>query len=346
MGPQLKTLIRTPLTAQHETLGARMIEFAGFLMPLQYTSVVAEHTHTRSAVSLFDVSHMGEIEIKGNHAFPFLQKMVTVDLLRLKPSTCMYGLLCYEHGGTVDDCFIYCFNANRFWLVVNAANIAKDVAWLRDHASKFGVAIRDLSQEKAKLDLQGPYMEKIASRFCSFPISLMGRFDMVDGRFATFPAVISRSGYTGEDGIEIYFDAVYANLIWNEILECDPRVKPAGLGARDTLRIEACYSLYGHELSEHISPVEAGIPWAVHERKADDFIGKAILTAQKINGTAKTLHAFTMSGRAVPREGYEIFSHGKKVGYVSSGTYSPTLGKAIGLGFTDNTQLTPGDDIE
>jgi aminomethyltransferase len=340
-----KSLKKTPLTSIHEKLGAHMVDFAGWYMPVRYTTVIEEHNTVRNSAALFDVSHMGEIEIRGAHAFPFLQKLLSTDLLRLHPNQCMYALLCFDHGGTVDDCFVYCFNSSRYWLVVNAANILKDIVWLRDHASKYSVTIRDLSAETAKIDIQGPLAAEIATKFSPFPLSLLERFDAVEMRFKQIPAVISRSGYTGEDGFEIYFENTFAGSIWNALLESDPRCKPAGLGARDTLRIEACYSLYGHELSEHISPVEAGIEWVVHDKK-EDFIGKKVLLAQKEQGTKKHLHAFIMEDRAVPRSDYEIIVGGEKSGYVSSGTYSPTLGKSIGMGFIENRKVKSGDTIE
>lgn len=345
MVPVSKILKKTPLADIHEKLDAQMVDFAGWYMPLRYRTLIEEHKTTRSAASLFDISHMGEIEIRGGHAFAYLQQLLTIDLLKLSPNRCMYSLLCYEHGGTVDDCFVYCYNSNRFWLVVNAANIVKDVTWLRDHAAKYSVTVRDLSPEKAKLDIQGPLSGEIAARLSPFPLTLLERFEFIETRLDGIPVMLSRTGYTGEDGFEIYFDCDNAEKVWNALLDADSRLKPAGLGARDTLRIEACYSLYGNELGEHISPIEAGIPWVVHDKK-DDFIGKNILLSQKKQGTKRRLHAFRMEGRAVPRSGYEIHVEGKKAGFVSSGTFSPTFNQPLGLGFIEHQALMPGDEIE
>jgi aminomethyltransferase len=346
MIPDKKTLKKTPLASVHERLGACMTEFADWSLPLYYTSILDEHQATRAYGALFDVSHMGEIEIRGTHALPFLQKLLTIDLENLHPNRCHYALLCYEHGGTVDDCFVYCFSPVRYWLVVNAATVGKDIAWLRDHASRYSVTIRDISAETAKIDLQGPAAVDIASRHSMFPFRLLDRFDCVEARLCEIPAVISRSGYTGEDGLEIYIESAAAPRIWDALLAGDNRLKPAGLGARDSLRIEACYSLYGHELSEHISPIEAGVAWAVHHKKRADFIGKNLLLRQKETGTVKNICAFRMRDRAVPHAGYEIYDRGDRVGWVSSGAYSPRLEKAIGLGFIENRKLTPGDEIE
>jgi aminomethyltransferase len=323
-----------------------MTEFAEWSLPLYYTSILEEHKAARTHAALFDVSHMGEIEIRGSHALPFLQKLLTIDLQAVPPNRCHYALMCYEHGGTVDDCFVYCFSGVRYWLVVNAANVAKDTGWLRDHASRYSVAIRDMSNETAKIDIQGPAAVAIASRRSVFPFALLDRFGAVEVRLCEVPAVVSRSGYTGEDGLEIYFESSFATKVWDRLLEGEGGPRPAGLGARDSLRVEACYSLYGHELSEHISPVEAGIGWAVHHKKKEDFIGKKLLLKQKETGTVKNLYAFVMRDRLVPRNGYEIHDRGDRVGWVSSGAFSPCLEKAIGLGFIENRKLAPGDEIE
>ncbi len=346
MKPQINTLKKSPLARVHEREGAQMTEFADWLLPLQFSSVLDEHRATREAATLFDISHMGEIEIRGAHALPFLQHLLTSDLEPLTPNRTRYAALCYEHGGTIDDCFVYCFNRNRYWLVVNAANIVKDVTWLRDHASRYSVTIRDLSAETAKIDIQGPLAVDIASRIGAFPFAMLARFDIVEVRMAEVPVVVSRSGYTGEDGLEIYMETAYAERIWNALRECDRRLIPAGLGARDSLRVEACYSLYGHELSEHISPVEAGIAWVVNHRKQEDFVGKNILLQQKKDGTARSLYVFVMDGRAMPRSGYEIRVGGEQAGWVSSGSFSPHLGASVGMGFIENRKLAPGDRID
>lgn len=321
-----------------------MVDFSGWYMPVQYTSVIDEHVHTRQKAGLFDISHMGEIEITGHQSFQFLQYMLTVDLHRLSPDRCMYSLLCNPGGGTIDDCFLYCFSSHKYWLVVNAANIDKDVIWLRKHAAMFQVSIRNISVETAKIDIQGPLSEKVLSSMMTFPVSIVERFNVVEARVANIPAIISRTGYTGEDGFEIYFSANHAEKLWLAFLEFKDIVKPVGLGARDTLRLEACYSLYGHELSEEISPIEAGLAWAVHGKEAD-FQGKAALLKQKKQPPVKKLYAFEMLEKAVPRTGYDIFIDTKKAGTVTSGTFAPTLNRMIGLGYIEAPGLKPGDKI-
>lgn len=338
-------LQHTPLAACHEKLKAQMVDFAGWYLPLNYTSVIQEHMHTRQKASLFDTSHMGEIEIRGPHAFAFLQNLLTFDLQKLPPLHCHYTLLCNEAGGTIDDCFVYCFNTNRYWLVVNASNTAKDLGWLRQHASLYSVVIQDLSAQKAKLDIQGPLAEEILQRLTTFPLKLLKRFDFVETRLLTYLVVISRSGYTAEDGFEIYLDAQNAASIWNCLLTSDSRLKPAGLAARDSLRLEACYSLYGHELAEDITPLEAGLSWVV-DLKEKDYIGKKALQAQKANGPKRRLIAFKLKNRSLPRQGMPIFYNDQRCGLVTSGGFSPILNCPIGLGLCEGVILEPGYVIQ
>jgi glycine cleavage system T protein len=326
---ELKT---THLSTEHQKLSAVMIDFAGWQLPVYYTSIIREHEHTRRDASIFDISHMGEILVTGDNAARFLQYIMTNNLARLKPNTCFYSAMCYEHGGTVDDCFVYMFTPDHYWIVVNAANILKDLAWLEEHAKQFNVSVSDLSPSISKIDLQGPLAEFILQQLTRKNLSPVKRFSVFKSAVADSPCTISRSGYTGEDGFEIYCENKDVVRIWDALLQSDKRVQPAGLGARDTLRIEACYSLYGHELDEDISPVEAGIGWVVRE-KSSEYIGKNILIRQKKQGTDRKLMAFTMSDRGIARSGYEIYSGDTHVGTVSSGCYSPTLSTSIGLGF-------------
>ncbi|RPJ09620.1 MAG: glycine cleavage system aminomethyltransferase GcvT [Spirochaetaceae bacterium] len=338
------TLKKTPLSAMHEKSNARMVDFSGWYMPVQYTTVIEEHLHTRSKAGLFDISHMGEIEIRGAQAQQFLQALLTVDLGSLSPDRCMYALICLHDGGTVDDSFVYCFSSTKYWLVVNAANTEKDIAWLREHASHFNVSIRDISDETAKLDLQGPLSENVLASLSAFPMMMLERFDIVNIRIANIPVMISRTGYTGEDGFEIYFSANQAESLWTALIEKKDAVKAIGLGARDTLRIEACYSLYGHELSEEISPIEAGLGWAVHD-KQEDYPGKDMLLTQKKKGTARKLVYFIMDEKAVPRAGYEIYFKDACIGHVTSGTYAPTLEKMIGMGLVSTPVPAAGEAL-
>jgi len=326
---KLKT---TQLALEHEKLSAVMTDFAGWQLPVYYTSIIREHQHTRSAASIFDISHMGEIMVTGSEAEVFLQYIMTNDIVRLKPGTCFYSVMCYEQGGTVDDCFVYMFSPEHYWIVVNAANIQKDLAWLNEHTKQFDVTICDLSSRLSKIDLQGPLSEKILQKLTQYALADVKRFAIFKAEVADTPCTISRSGYTGEDGFEIYCENKDAVRIWNSLLQCDKRVQPAGLGARDTLRIESCYSLYGHELNNDISPVEAGIGWVVRE-KPNNFLGKNTLLIQKKQGTARSLIAFKMIDKAIPRSGYDIYIQDKLNGLVSSGGYSPTFTTSVGLGF-------------
>jgi glycine dehydrogenase subunit 1 len=329
---ELKT---THLAAEHQKLSAVMTEFAGWQLPVYYTSIIREHEHTRNAVSIFDISHMGEILVTGNEAGNFLQYIMTNDLKRLKPHTCFYSVMCYEHGGTVDDCFVYMFTPEHYWIVANAANIQKDLAWLNKHAKQFDVTISDLSPHLSKVDLQGPLAEHILQKLTQENLSLVERFSVCKTEVADSPCTVSRSGYTGEDGFEIYCENKNVVRIWNSLLQSDKRVQPAGLGTRDTLRIESCYSLYGHELNEDISPVEAGIGWVVRE-KSTAYLGKNILVQQKKQGTDRTLTAFIMSEKGIARSGYALYIQDKHIGVVSSGCYSPTFTTSIGLGFVSS----------
>ncbi len=337
-------LLKTVLFAEHEKLGAVMTVFAGWSLPVYYTNIIAEHLHTRKAAGIFDISHMSEIQVDGGGARDFLQSVMTNDLDRLRAGACFYSIMCNERGGTVDDCFIYMFSPERFWVIVNAANSKKDLDWLKAHAAGFGVEINDLSSELAKIDLQGPFSGPILQTLTPHPLDREKRFNLFEARIADLPCTLSRSGYTGEDGFEIYTENKNAVSLWNALLDSDPRVKPVGLGARDTLRIEACYSLYGHELTEDISPVEAGIGWVVREKQAP-FPGKAELLRQKQQGAARTLIAFKMQDKAIPRSGYGIFAGDRLRGTVSSGCYAPAFGVPLGLGFVSPEFAAPDTPI-
>jgi aminomethyltransferase len=321
-----------------------MTGFAGWSLPVYYTSIIAEHLHTRAAAGIFDISHMGELQVSGKGAHAFLQSVMSNDLDRLQAGRCFYSAMCNERGGTVDDCFIYEFTPENFWVIVNAANIRKDFDWLESHTAGFEVEVDDLSAGLAKIDLQGPLSGTILQNLTPHPLARVKRFDVFKALITDLPCTISRSGYTGEDGFEIYTENNNAAPLWNALLESDRRVKPVGLGARDTLRIEACYSLYGHELTEDISPVEAGIGWVVREKKAS-FPGKAELLRQKKQGTARTLVAFKMLDRAIPRPDYEIYASERPCGTVSSGCYAPGFKIPLGMGFVPAGSAAPDTTI-
>ncbi len=345
----MSDLKRTPLFPVYKDYGAKTIDFGGWELPLQFSGIKKEHEAVRTKAGLFDVSHMGEIEVRGKDSFLFLQKMLTNDLSRLKPGGIQYTAMCYEDGGTVDDLLVYQKAENHYLLVVNAANAEKDYEWLKKHVAG-EVEIRDISDETALLALQGPLAEKVLQKLVeSFDLKEIKPFKFVEGiKVAGKNTLISRTGYTGEDGFEIYCapgDAVY---LWEKILEAgqEEEVVPCGLGARDTLRFEAALPLYGQELSPEISPLEAGIGFAVKLNKHVDFIGKKALLKQKEEGVKRKLVGIEMIGRGIPRTGYPVYKDEKKIGEVTTGTQSPTLKKNIGLALVDAGFAVPDTEVD
>lgn len=308
-----------------------MVEFGGWYMPVQYTNVIDEHNTTRKCAGLFDISHMGEFRVTGKNAKKFLQYVMINDLDKIENNKTQYNMMCYETGGIVDDLLIYRANENEYMIVVNASNIKKDFEWLKEHKIP-GVKLQDISNKTSKLDLQGPNSQIILQKICQDDLSKIKRFYFLKTKINKFSVLISRTGYTGEDGFEIYCDNKNVVELWKILLKkgFEYGIKPIGLGARDTLRIEACYSLYGHEINSETSPIQASIGWAVRTYK-NEFIGKNILRKQKNDGTNKINVAFEMLDRAIAREHYKIYNHDIFIGKVTSGTYSPTFKKSIGM---------------
>ena len=337
---------KTPLYEEHLKLGAKVIDFGGWLMPVQYTNVIDEHITTRTKAGLFDICHMGKFLITGNGAFRLIQKLITNDLDKLSENKALYTAMCYENGTTVDDLFVYCFNHTKYMLVVNAANIEKDLEWIKKHSSDLDVEIQDKTDETAKIDVQGPKSEEILQKLTNFNLSTIKRFHFIETEINNVKTTISRTGYTAEHGFEIYLDSKKAAEIWNNLLTEGKSfgIKPVGLGARDTLRIEACYPLYGHEQNGNISPIEAGINFIVKTEK-EEFIGKEILIKQKQEGTKRKIVAFEMIDKAVPRNDYKILKDGKEIGFVTSGTFSPTFKKGIGLAMVDTKEAKENNEI-
>ena len=339
-------LKRTPLYDRHCALGARMVEFGGWEMPVQYSGILEEHRAVRERAGLFDVSHMGEIEITGDEALPFLRRMLTNEPANLAIGQAQYTLMCLPTGGVVDDLIAYRLDEERYLLIVNAANIEKDYAWLSDHATG-RVQVTNLSDEKGLLALQGPRAVDILAPLTDVDLSALRYYHATEGQVAGMPALISRTGYTGEDGFEIMVDASQVVALWDALLEAgrDHGLLPAGLGARDTLRLEAAMPLYGHELTEEINPLEAGLERFVKLEK-EDFIGRDALLAVREQGLQRKLIGFEVTGKGIARQGYEILHDGQAVGVVTSGTYAPFLEKAIGMGFVPVELSTPGTEIE
>ncbi|MBM7651607.1 glycine cleavage system aminomethyltransferase GcvT [Neobacillus cucumis] len=327
-------LKRTPLFAVYKEHGGKTIDFGGWELPVQFSSIKEEHEAVRTKAGLFDVSHMGEIEVKGEDSLPFLQKMMTNDISKINNGGAQYTAMCYENGGTVDDLLVYKIEDNHFILVVNASNIEKDYQWLEDHVEG-EVILNNLSEKTAQLALQGPLAEKVLQKLASnTDLRQIGYFKFqqevnLNGK----KALVSRTGYTGEDGFEIYCDAFDAVDLWQAILTAgkEDGVLPCGLGARDTLRFESVLALYGQELSPDISPLEAGIGFAVKLYKEVDFIGKGALKKQKETGLTRKLVGIEMIDRGIPRHGYLVYKGEALIGQVTTGTQSPTLKRNIGL---------------
>ncbi|MGJ7912107.1 glycine cleavage system aminomethyltransferase GcvT [Neobacillus sp. LXY-1] len=337
-------LKRTPLFEVYKEYGGKTIDFGGWELPVQFSSIKEEHEAVRSKAGLFDVSHMGEVEVKGTDSLAYLQKMMTNDISKIPNGGAQYTAMCYENGGTVDDLLVYKIEDNHYLLVVNASNIEKDYSWLEAHIEG-DVSIKNLSEKMAQLALQGPLAETVLQRLTKADLSQIRFFKFqqevdINGR----KTLVSRTGYTGEDGFEIYCSSEDAVDLWNVILDAgkEDGVVACGLGARDTLRFEANLALYGQELSPEISPLEAGIGFAVKLKKEADFIGKTSLVQQKEKGLSRKIVGIEMIDRGIPRHGYPVYAGTNHIGVVTTGTQSPTLKKNIGLALI-STEFTAVD---
>ncbi|MFC4411136.1 glycine cleavage system aminomethyltransferase GcvT [Chungangia koreensis] len=343
MGEELK---RTPLFCLYSNYGGKTIDFGGWELPVQFSSIKDEHEAVRTRAGLFDVSHMGEIFVEGPDSLNYLQKLVTNDVSKLTEGRAQYTAMCYPDGGTVDDLLIYKFNDERYLLVVNASNIEKDFEWMNNHAEG-NVTITNRSAEFALLALQGPKAEGILQKMTDVDLSEVKPFRFVEKVDVSGSSVLlSRTGYTGEDGFELYTTPEAAVRLWSKILEVgqDEGILPCGLGARDTLRFEACLPLYGQELSKDISPLEAGVSFVVKLQKESDFIGKQALAEQK-EAIPRKLVGIEMIDKGIPRTGYALFKGEEKIGEVTTGTQSPTLKKNIGLGLVKTEFANIGEEI-
>lgn len=346
----MSDLKRTPLYDVYKNYGAKTIDFGGWELPVQFTSIKEEHEAVRTKAGLFDVSHMGEVEVKGIESKSFLQKMMANDLSKLMPGGIQYTPMCYENGGTVDDLLVYQKAENHYLLVVNAANTQKDLEWLKGHLSE-EAEIEELSEKMAQLALQGPLAEEVLQKLVddSDELNRIKYFRFTDNiKVSGKRTLISRTGYTGEDGFEIYCDAQDAPELWRRILDAgtEEGVLPCGLGARDTLRFEAGLPLYGQELSSEITPLEAGLGFAVKLGKEADFIGKDALIQQKKQGLKRKVVGIEMIDRGIPRHGYPIFKGGQQIGQVTTGTQSPTLKKNIGLALINLEYTSLATEVE
>lgn len=344
----MSNLKRTPLFASYARYGGKTIDFGGWELPVQFSGIGQEHEAVRTKAGLFDVSHMGEVDVKGENALAYLQRVTTNDVSKLAVGQAQYSVLCYPDGGTVDDLLVYKLADDHYLLVINAGNIEKDVAWLQEHRID-GVTIENISDRVAQLAIQGPLAEQILQKLTETDLSQIGvfRFEqnvLVDG----VPALVSRTGYTGEDGFELYFEADKAEQLWDRLLAAgaEDGLLPCGLGARDTLRFEARLPLYGQELTREISPIEAGIGFAVKTDKEVPFIGQEALKEQKENGAPRKLVGIEMIDRGIPRTHYPVYAGEEKIGEVTTGTQSPTLKKNVGLALIKSEHAALGTQLE
>lgn len=337
---------RTPLYNLHKGLGAKMTVFAGWEMPLEYSGIMDEHQTVRNAVGLFDVSHLGKIEVTGPKALDAVQLATTNDASKLIDGHVQYNLICNESGGILDDVTLYKFNETRFMFCVNAANREKIFNWLSKNIGSIA-EIRDKSSDLATLALQGPLAQQVLQKVCDAELSLIRYYRFVLNNINGIEAILSRTGYTGEKGFEIYVSSAAAETVWQMIMDegKDVGIRPCGLGARDSLRLEMGYTLYGNDITEETTPLEAGLERFVKFQK-QSFIGKESLLTQAHEGIKKRLIGFEMVGRGIPRIHYPIHAEGRRIGEVTSGESSPSVGKFIGMGYVETPFSNPRTKIE
>ncbi|MGH7475384.1 MAG: glycine cleavage system aminomethyltransferase GcvT [Longimicrobiales bacterium] len=343
----VEALARTPLHDEHVDLGARMVPFAGFEMPVHYASgIVAEHRAVREAAGLFDVSHMGELEIRGPDALRLVQRVTTNDAASLAVGQAQYSVLCQEDGGALDDCLVYRLS-DRFMIVVNASTRERDRAWIAGHVGSLDAELVDRSDDTALLALQGPRAQEVLGAVTEHPLQEIAYYHFGEVEVAARSALVSRTGYTGEDGFELYVAPESAGHIWRALLDAGTElgILPAGLGARDSLRLEMGYVLYGSDLDTAHTPLEAGLGWVVKLDKGE-FVGRTALARQKQAGIVRKLAGFRLRERGFPRQGYAVHQQRTVIGTVTSGVLSPTLGTGIGLAYLPRDAAAAGTPIE
>ena len=329
------SLLRTPLHQAHRRLGARMVDFAGWDMPVQYaTGILTEHQAVRSACGVFDLSHMGRVFLRGADAFPLAQLCATRDLSKIRPGEAAYSVLCLPDGGILDDVIAYLLAPEAVLFVFNASNREADVAWFSEQRDRRGlqVKIEDETLETALIGVQGPGAQAVLQPLCAVDLQPLPGYAFVETKMADRPALVSRTGYTGEDGFEVMLQAEDAEAVWSRLTGDGSGAIPCGLGARDTLRTEAGFALYGHEIDETTNPYEARLGWVVSLKKPE-FIGREALQAIKERGPSRKLVGLKIEPGGVPRPGFPILADGEQVGALTSGTFSPTLKHTIGLGY-------------
>jgi aminomethyltransferase len=337
---------KTRLYPVHEKLGAKIVEFAGYMMPIQYSSIIAEHNAVRNSVGVFDVSHMGEIFVTGERALDFVQYITVNDASKLYPGRVQYSAMCYNDAGIVDDLLVYKFDDDKFLLVVNASNIDKDFSWMNEN-SNFGVTLENKSDEYSLIAVQGPNSNKTLQKICDKEINLE-YYHFFEAKVAGVDMILSRTGYTGELGYELYFkgDEKTAEHIWNKIFEAGKEfnIQPVGLAARDSLRLEMGFMLYGNDIDKTTNPLEAGLGWITKLNKGN-FFGRDVLLKVKSDGLSRKLVAMLGTDKSFPRHGYEIKADNKRIGEVTSGTVSPVLEKPIAMGYIDISHANEGNEV-
>jgi aminomethyltransferase len=334
------SLRRTPLYEQHEELGAKLVPFAGWEMPVTYEGVREEHSAVRTHAGMFDVSHMGEVEVEGPAALAFLQRVLSNDVAVLEIGGAQYSCLCNEVGGVIDDLFTYRLGGDRYLIVTNAANHDADLACIGRQSHAFDVSVRDVADRYSMLAVQGPHARAVLST--ALNLELPPRMHVAAVHVGRRPALACGTGYTGEDGVELLLDPEVAVPIWKELL--DAGVVPCGLGARDTLRLEVCYPLHGNELTPERNPIEAGLGWCCKEETG--FIGSEAVAKARAEGTAQKLAPFLIEGAGIPREGNPVLAGGEEVGVVTSGTFSPSLEVGAGMAYVRADLAEPGTELE
>ena len=337
-------LLRTPLYDLALQENARMTTFSGWEMPIQFSGLMKEHEAVRTAVGMFDISHMGKFVLRGDNCLETLQQLVPSDLSRLKPGKAQYTVLLNPEGGIIDDIIIYDQGKQQTTVIVNAATTEKDKSWLLSHLDSNQIEFQDLSQQKALIAVQGPKSLKVLQSFVEDDLSNIAAFGHLTTTVLGESAFIARTGYTGEDGFEIMVSPQIGQKLWQSLIEAG--VVPCGLGARDTLRLEAAMCLYGQDMDDNITPLEAGLSWLVHLDTKGNFIGRSVLETQKAEGLTRRLVGLEMADRHIARHEYPVRHRGKVVGEVTSGTKSPTLGKPIALAYVPKALSKVGQALE
>ena len=328
----------------HEKQNAKFVSFAGYKMPIQYRGINFEHNHVRGSVGVFDVSHMAQIHIKGKHAFNLVQRITTNDVSKLIPGKVQYSCMLNKKGGIIDDLLVYCFNKDFYMMVVNASNADKDYKWICDN-NPDKVKVLDVTKSHGLLAVQGPGSYDLLQKLTNVDLKLIPYYSFkIDDFGDCEDVIISNTGYTGSTGFELYMKKDFAEKIWLKLFECSDNLEPIGLAARDTLRLEMGYCLYGNDINENTSPIEAGLSWIV--KRDTSFIGKDVIVSQLKKGVSRSLVGFVLSERGIPRSGYDIVDESDNIiGKVTSGTMSPFLKKPIGLGYVKHIKSSPGSIV-